>query len=238
MQEPSRGGRVAAIRHLAFEDLGTFTEPLTARGFTVEMHDAGVDPLREPLAEADLVIILGGPIGANESDHYPFLNEELEGLERRLAADRPTFGICLGAQLIARTLGGAVYAGENGKEIGWGALELTADGARSCLAPLAEQPVLHWHGDTFDLPPETERLAGTRAYPNQAFARGRNLLALQFHVEADSRRIEQWLVGHTCELTGAGIDIGALRAESRRHGEGLRRTGAEVLTRWLDQVVW
>ncbi len=96
--------------------------------------------------------------------------------------------------------------------------------------------MLHWHGDTFDLPPGATGLAGSELYPNQAFCRGERVLALQFHAEADARRIEQWLIGHGCELGHAGIDLAALRAASRAYGEGLRAAGAALFARWLDGV--
>jgi GMP synthase (glutamine-hydrolysing) len=229
--------RVAAIRHLAFEDLGLFGEVFAALGWPVEYHEAGLDDLAAPLLEADLAVILGGPIGVYETDRYPFLNDELAALRHRLAAGRPTLGICLGAQLMAAALGARVYPGGR-KELGWGEVSLTEAGRASSLAHLAGRPVLHWHGDTFDLPDGAARLASTELYANQAFAVGRNALALQFHAEADSGRIEQWLIGHTGELSGAGIDIPALRARSRAVGPDLRAAGAGLLADWLEQLDW
>lgn len=229
--------RVAAIRHLAFEDLGLFGEVLPSLGWQVVYHDAGLDDLNAPLGEADLVVVLGGPIGVYESDRYPFLKAELAALERRLAAGRPTLGICLGAQLMAAALGARVYPGGR-KEIGWGEVRLTEAGRASSLAHLAGQPVLHWHGDTFDLPSNAEWLASSDLYENQAFALGRNALALQFHAEADSERIEQWLVGHACELAAAGIDVPALRDRSAAAGPGLRAAGTGLLADWVEQLVW
>jgi GMP synthase (glutamine-hydrolysing) len=232
-QQPTR--RAAVVRHLAFEDLGLFAGVLASRGWAVSFHEAGVDDLAAPLREADLAVVLGGPIGVYEADRYPFLKDELDGLERRLADGRPTLGVCLGAQLMAAALGAGVYPGGH-KEIGWGELTLTAAGQASCLARLAGQPVLHWHGDTFDLPAGAERLASTALYPNQAFSVARHALALQFHAEVDTGRIEQWLVGHTCELSAAGIDVPALRARSLELGPGLRTAGPALLTDWLAQL--
>lgn len=229
--------RVAAIRHLAFEDLGLFGEVLAALGWQITYHDAGVDDLDAPLRDADLAVVLGGPIGVYEADRYPFLSTELAALERRLAAGRPTLGVCLGAQLMASALGARVYPGGR-KELGWAEVRLSEAGHASCLAHLAGQPVLHWHGDTFDLPARATRLASTDLYENQAFALGNNALALQFHAEADSRRIEQWLIGHTCELSAAGIDVPALRARSLDIGPGLRAAGAGLLADWLEQLTW
>ncbi|MEW5770187.1 MAG: glutamine amidotransferase [Pseudomonadota bacterium] len=232
MTEPARPRRIAVIRHLAFEDAGTFAAPLAAHGEVVTL-DAGVDDLAAPLREADLAVVLGGPIGVYETARYPFLDATLAALRARLAAGRPTLGICLGAQLMAAALGARVYPGGT-KELGWAPVELTPAGERSCLAALAGQPVLHWHGDTFDLPPGAERLAGTALYANQAFAVGTHALALQFHPEVDHRRIEQWLIGHTGELTAAGIDLDALRRDSLAYGPGLRAAGTRLCAQWLE----
>ena len=237
MKESSAPPRVAVVRHMAFEDLGIFAEVFAARGITPILLDAGIDDLAAPLEEADLAVILGGPIGVYETDKYPFLKQELHSLDKRLAAGRPTLGICLGAQLIVRALGADVYPGGS-TEIGWGQVRLTEAGKRSCLAAIENQPVLHWHGDTFDLPAGSKLLASTDTYPNQAFSYSDNVLALQFHAEADSRRIEQWLIGHTGELSAAGIDVPALREASRLHGEGLRAAGQRLLSDWLDQLEW
>lgn len=229
--------RVAAIRHLAFEDLGLFTEILSTQGWQVTYHEAGLEDLATPIRQADLAVILGGPIGVYEADRYPFLDDELAVLKNRLAAGRPTLGICLGAQLMAAALGARVYPGGR-KELGWGEVKLTEAGSCSPLSHLAGTPVLHWHGDTFDLPVGATRLAGTDVYENQAFAVGRNTLALQFHVEADYRRIEQWLIGHTGELSAAGIDVPTLRARSREAGPALRTASGGLLGDWLDQLDW
>ena len=123
-----------AIRHVGFEDLGAFAPAIRDAGYDVRYWDVGEQELRmlDPLA-ADLLIVLGGPIGAYEDDDYPFLGQEIEILERRLAANRPTMGICLGAQLIARAAGGRVYPGDV-KEIGFAPITLTDAGRDSCLS--------------------------------------------------------------------------------------------------------
>lgn len=235
MTHSTQHRHVAAIRHLAFEDLGLFGETLSAAGWHITYHDAGLEDLAAPLLEADLAVVLGGPIGVYETDRYPFLKTELAALERRLATRRPTLGICLGAQLMAAALGARVYPGGR-KEIGWSPIRLTEAGRTSSLAHLAGQPVLHWHGDTFDLPSAAVRLASTDLYENQAFSLGHHALALQFHPEADYRRIEQWLIGHTGELSAAGIDIPDLRTRSQELGPGLQVAGAKLLTDWLDRL--
>lgn len=134
--------RVAAIRHLAFEDLGLFAEVFADEGWDISYHEADLQDLTTPILEADLTVVLGGSIGVYEADRYPCLTTELAALEKRLAAGRPTLGICLGAQLMAAALGARVYPGGK-KELGWGEVKLSPAGKASPLAHLEGKPVLH-----------------------------------------------------------------------------------------------
>jgi len=229
-------GTALAIRHVPFEDLGSFASVLRERGFAVAYRDAGIDELGAPdLVDADLLIVLGGPIGVYEIRDYPFLKGEIAVVERRLKAGRPVLGLCLGAQIMAKALGARVFNGKR-KELGWSPLELTDSGRKSALAELGGRTaVLHWHGDTFDLPRGAELLASTRLYANQAFAWRRQALGLQFHVEATTRGLERWYVGHALEIaTTRGVDLGKLRGETRRLGPRLEERGPRVLKAWLD----
>ena len=128
----------AVIRHVHFEDLGTFEEPLTRAGYEFQYYDAGVRglPATDP-ASTDLLIVLGAPVGVYDEDKYPFLRDEIDLLTTRLKADRPAFGICLGAQLIARALGAYPSAI---KEIGWGPVDLTDAGQHYPAAAFGQYP--------------------------------------------------------------------------------------------------
>ena len=223
-----------AIRHLGFEHLGVWHAALESRGFAI----CYVDPTAEDLdaldaAEPDLLIVLGAPIGAFDDDLYPFLTSEVRLIERRLATGRPLLGICLGAQLMARTLGAKV-APMAEKEIGYTPLMLTEAGEQSPLAALADWPVLHWHGDQFDLPAGATLLAATEHCPHQAYAIGRNVLGLQCHLEADAEEIEDWLIGHSAELIAAGMDPCAIRDDAARFGPRLAERADRVLREWLE----
>ncbi len=225
-----------AVRHVAFEDLGLIEPWLKQRGWRVVYYDAGVDELwKIDLGQVDLFAVLGGPIGACDDDLYPFLGEEAALIRQRIDSGRPVLGICLGAQLMARALDAGV-APMPTKEIGFGALELTREGAASPLGCIAEQPVLHWHGDQFDLPAGVSTLARTSACPNQAFMVGDHAMAWQFHLEVDAARIDQWLIGHTGELRQAGIDITALRSAADRQRAGLSQALDAVLTDWFARL--
>jgi GMP synthase (glutamine-hydrolysing) len=232
----SRTKQALAIRHVAFEDLGVAHGALAARGYDVTYLEAGVEPITPELALApDLLVVLGGPIGVYETTTYPFLTAEQDAISARLAAGRPIFGVCLGAQLIAAALGAAVTP-TGRKEIGYAPLQLTAQGRASVLAPLDAVPVLHWHGDQFAIPAGAVRLAATPGFPNQAFTLDKSVLALQFHIEADPAMIERWLIGHACELAGAGLDPATIRADAAACGPALATAGTHVLNTWLDAL--
>ncbi|OCW59547.1 glutamine amidotransferase [Hoeflea olei] len=223
------------LRHLAFEDLGSFAAVLSDEGYRLIHAEAGIDPLPDPLGP-DLVVVLGGPIGVNDADTYPCMAAERAWLRPRLDARRPTLGICLGAQLMASALGARVAAMPH-KEIGFAPLTLTRAGADGPLGQLRDAPVLHWHGEAFDIPAGAENLAATAACPTQAFAMGPAILGLQFHPEAaELPAFERWLIGHSVELAQAGVDPNSLRSQAATHGAPLKRAGQSMLRTWLREL--
>lgn len=227
--------QVDVIRHVAFEDLGSFDAVLRQRGFAVHMVEAAAGLQDLDARGADLLIVLGGPIGVYETGSYPFLNREIAVVRERLAAGQPVLGLCLGCQIMAAALGAPVYPGP-AKEIGWGPLDLSPSGMASPLAHLAGIEVLHWHGDTFDLPAGAVHLAATPATRNQAFACGGHALALQFHPEVTEAGLQHWLVGHACELAAAGLSVAALREETARKAPALAAAGPALLRDWLAAI--
>jgi GMP synthase (glutamine-hydrolysing) len=158
-------------------------------------------------------------------------------VRERLASGKPLIGICLGAQMMAAASGQAVYPGP-AKEIGFKPLILTEAGQASPLAALqaCAHQVLHWHGDTFDLPTGAQLLASTDLVTNQIFSLGRQVLGLQCHLESHPRDLERWLIGHTAELTAAGMDLHALRQANAQHGPALVDAAKEVWRQWLTQA--
>jgi GMP synthase (glutamine-hydrolysing) len=150
-----------AVRRVHFEGCGTLGDVLVERGFTVRYVEAGRDALNDlDVSTADLVISLGGPVAVYDGDRYPWIRDELNFIERSLARQKPILGICLGAQMVAHVLGARVYPSPV-KELGWKPLLLSEEGKTSVIASLAPEvtSLLHWHGDTFDLPQRATLLA-------------------------------------------------------------------------------
>jgi GMP synthase-like glutamine amidotransferase len=139
------------------------------------------DPLPTPQA-GDGICIMGGPMNVYEEDRHPWLKDESAWIRSFLGTDIPMLGVCLGAQLLADALGSKVYANRV-KEIGWMPVRWSEQ-ARSLFPGLETSlQVLHWHGDTFDLPGGGLLLASSAHCLNQAFLY-ENALGLQFHLEA------------------------------------------------------
>lgn len=223
------------IRHVPVEGVAGFRVPIEAAGYAVDRIDVsdprfGALDLREP----DLLIMMGGPMGVYERDEHPWIACQLRRLALRLEADRPTLGVCLGAQMMAAALGAEVYPGPT-KEVGFHPVALAPAAEDGPLRHIAGKPMLHWHGDTFALPDNVELLASTPLYAHQAFRRGPNLLALQFHAEMGlDPRFDTWLEQWPEAIAAAGTDAGRLRADHDRHGPVAVAAGQAMVADWLS----
>ncbi len=171
----------AALQHVSFETPALIGEEAVRRGIELQPVRMDLGDRLPAAAQLDGLIVMGGPMGVMDTDEHPRLIPEMELIEEAVTLDLPVLGVCLGAQLLAAALGARVYRG-HGEEIGAGEVDLVSDdpvlgreGGRL--------PVLHWHGDTFDLPDGARLLASSEEYENQAFRFGRRAYGLQFHVE-------------------------------------------------------
>jgi GMP synthase-like glutamine amidotransferase len=178
------------------------------------------DPLPS-LPDLAGVIAMGGPMSVNDTGRHAWIEPEVELLGSALGAGLPVLGICLGAQLVARSLGSAVRPAGR-EEVGVAPIELAdASGEDPLLAPCGDRiTAFHWHGETFDVPPGRPSLARTDACPNQAFRAGERAWALQFHIEVDGSLAEAW---RPLLPRGGGLDEPAVTALAREGRPVLRR---------------
>ena len=222
------------VCHVPYEGVAGFREPIEAAGYAVDRIDV-CDPgfSAVDLAGPDLLIMMGGPMAVYEQDAHSWIACQLRRLARRLEADRPTLGVCLGAQMMAAAMGAQVYPGPT-KEVGFAPVTVLPAARGGPLRHIVGVPVLHWHGDTFTLPEGAELLASSAFYPHQAFRRGGNVLALQFHAEMGvDPRIEAWIEGGRKMIAEAGIDEPTLRADHARLGPGAVAAGRRMIAEWI-----
>jgi GMP synthase (glutamine-hydrolysing) len=225
-----------AVRHVHFEHLGALEPLLVAAGYVVQYLDAPTASWVD-VKPPDLLVLLGGPISVNDVADYPFLASELALVKQQLLEGRATLGLCLGAQLMALALGARVYPMEQ-KEVGWSALTASEKGSHHPLRHLLFEslPVLHFHGETFDLPEGAELLASTERCRNQAFAIGSRALGLQFHPEVTAEQLESWWVGHTSELAQLELSVPELRQHSAEYAPRLAAPLKSFFNEWLASL--
>ena len=225
------------MRHVPHEGVAGYRAPVESAGYSINRVDV-TDPTFSTvdLNVPDLLIMMGGPMGVYEREAYPWISCQLKRLARRLEANLPTLGVCFGAQMMAAAMGGKVYQGPT-KEIGFAPVDWHDSQADNPLRHLADVPVLHWHGDTFTLPDGAELLASTSAYPHQAFRRGANILALQFHAEMGlDPRFGAWVEQWPDTIIEAGNSPDELHADHDLHGARAVAAGRAMITEWLARL--
>lgn len=189
--------RILVILHEDHYPLGLFEKPLLARAGEVEVIQAVAGLRGTSIDTVDGLITLGGDIGAYDDDAFPFLRDELELLRQAHAASTPILGVCLGGQLLARTLG-AQLRPQGCREVGWQPVEfVTRD---PLLGPQGRRRRFLWHRDSFDLPPGAAPLARSeRCW--QAFRVGSSY-GLQYHPEMSLGQARQLLGMRSSTLLG------------------------------------
>lgn len=184
--------RIAVLQHADHEGPGAISTMAAERGAKVEIHRLHAGDPPPPAGDLAAIVTMGGPMGVNDIQDHPHLVAERGLIGRAVEDGTPVLGVCLGAQQIAEALGGRVFRGPE-FELGPGFVERTGSSAGDPLFGAAPPRVacFHWHGDTFELPPGSERLARGEVYPNQAFRCG-SAWGLQFHVEVDEGLLDDW----------------------------------------------
>jgi GMP synthase-like glutamine amidotransferase len=229
--------RCLVLQHIACEPPGAYEDVLDAHD--VALHRVELDE-GEPLPDwhgFDAIVAMGGPMSVNDEDEHPWLVAEKALIRDAAHAGVPVFGVCLGVQLLASSLGARVYAGER-QEVGLLPVTLTDEGrADPVFGAEPEQFVtLQWHGDTFDLPPGATLLASSPAYPNQAFRLGR-AYGVQFHLEVSAPMAQEWAevpayAESLARIHGEGA-LPRLLEEFDRHRDEMLARARALFERWL-----
>lgn len=190
--------KVHILQHVPFEDIGSMASWLADRKATIGYTRFYESPTFPEISQVDLLIIMGGPMSVNNENTFPWLRSEKHFIREAIRCGIPIVGICLGAQLIANSLGARVYANPE-KEIGWFDIENVPNGETAFKFP-TKITVFHWHGETFDLPEGAIHLASSVACKHQAFQIGQNVIGLQFHLESTPASIDAMIQNCRNEL--------------------------------------
>ncbi len=208
----------------------------------VELHRVELDEgeLLPDWRDFDAIVAMGGPMSVNDDAELPWLTDEKLAIGDAVRAGKPYWGVCLGVQLLAASLGAPVYPGET-PEVGLLPVELTGEGcADPVFAGYDDRLVtLQWHGDTFDLPDGAIRLASSPAYANQAF-RFERAYGVQFHLEVSAEMAREWAevpayVASLERTLGPG-GAPAFLTEIEERADDMRSAGRALFERWLDRV--
>ena len=191
--------RVQVLQHVHFEDIGGMSPWLEKAGATISYTRLFKGDSPPPVDGIDLVIAMGGPMSVNDEAEFPWLKREKRFIREIVSRNTALLGVCLGAQLIASSLGSHVYRNRE-REIGWLPIKAAPPTPGTFRFP-DECRVFHWHGETFDLPAGAVRLASSAACENQAFQIGRRIIGLQFHLETTPEGVAALLENCSGELT-------------------------------------
>lgn len=184
--------RIHYLQHVPFESIENIGVWAQERGHEITSTLVYDNDRFPSVSDFDLLVILGGPMGVNDTERFSWLVKEKEFIKETIRQRKMVLGICLGAQLIAEAIGGRVYKNQY-KEIGWFPVKLTEEAKNTLFfkeIPSEFYP-FHWHGDTFELPAEAKKIAFSKGCVNQAFVYEDHVIGLQFHLESSESSIKK-----------------------------------------------
>ena len=228
--------RALIVQNTAHEGLGWLQDWLPEFGVDVHPTHPYMGHRVPPSVEGDALIVLGGPMGANDDGDAPWLPATRALLATAIDDGVPTLGICLGAQLLAVAAGGVVERGAAGPELGLGTVTVGAVDDMLLSSP-GLLPVVQWHFDTVTrLPDAATQLASSDRYDVQAFRVGEVAWGLQFHIEATPAMVEDWARGDADALSAEGRTPAEVAAEVQSNVLALKAAGRSVIERFAKVV--
>ena len=244
--------RAIVLQHTPTEGPERVAELLIERNIALDVrHLYRGDAVPERVAPGELVVAMGGPMGVGDIDdpRFPFLAPEITLLRDALARARPVLGICLGAQLLAAAAGARVYPNSRraadgavvlAPEVGWGPVDFANVEREPALTGLrAREMMLHWHGDTFDLPRGAMPFASTPLCRNQGFRLGWRSFGLQFHCELPAEAVPIWVREDADYVREANGDEGGARilADTERYFAEAKPVWDRLLRNIIGQML-
>jgi GMP synthase-like glutamine amidotransferase len=233
--------RALVLQHIECEPPGLYEDVLVERGVEIERVELDRGESLPPWRDVDAVIAMGGPMSVNDDADHPWLTDEKRAIAEAVRAGVPFWGVCLGVQLLAASLGARVYPGPQ-PEVGLMPVTLSEEAlADPVFAGLPREVLtLQWHGDTFDLPEGATALAGSPVCPNQAFRWGERAYGVQFHLEVSTEMAKEWAAVPAYEeslerVEGPGA-LPRLIGDLEEAAEGMRTRGRTLFERWLDLI--
>jgi GMP synthase (glutamine-hydrolysing) len=233
--------KILVFQHVPYEPLGTLDPLLKEAGFRIRYVNFGRAPESRPSLDGyEALIILGGPMNSDQIDSHPNLTTEIELIREAVERQLSVLGICLGAQLLAKALGGSVSRNPT-REIGWYDVELTDSGSDDpVLSKFATvQRVFQWHEDGIQLPPGAVHLATSDASAVQAFRHGEHVYGFQFHLEVDQSLIERWLTvpanQETLQDEAGRVDPDSIRQQNIDSVGALEALSKDTFSRWINR---
>ena len=232
--------RTLVLQHIACEPPGVFEDVLRERG--AELDRVELDE-GEPLPDwrdFDAIVAMGGPMSVNDDADAALASRGEAPHRRGRSRGYPYWGVCLGVQLLAASLGARVYPGPE-PEVGLLPVDRPTTLAMiPCSGGSNGLATLQWHGDTFDLPDGAVRLASSPAYSNQAF-RVERAYGVQFHLEVSAEMAREWAevpeYVTSLERTLGAEGAPAFLAAIEENADEMRAAGRALFERWLDRVV-
>ena len=230
--------KVLVCQHVPYEPLGILDPLLKAAGFRIRYVNFGRNAAQVPSLDGyDGVIVLGGPMNADDTENYPHLQTEVLLIRAALQRNLRVLGICLGAQLLAKAIGGSVAAG-GAPEVGWHTVELTDAGHEDPMFAGfgGTREVFQWHDDKIVLPDSARVIAGSATCPVQSFSCGDGVYGLQFHLEANAPLIERWLgiPDYQHALHRNGVSADAIRQRTESAIGPMMDLGRHAFSRWIE----